>query len=160
MTSKPSSERGAELALEDFLPYRLNRLADLVSRSFSRIYRERHGMTRPEWRVLASLGEFGRATASDIVAHSSQHKTKVSRAVAALEKRGWLKRESDENDRRVEHLELTKAGRAIHAELAPFARDYEAAVVAEMGDADWKALVQGLTRLETCLRLRGSDPAD
>ena len=98
--------------------------------------------------------------ASDIVAHSSQHKTKVSRAVAALEKRGWLKRESDENDRRVEHLELTKAGRAIHAELAPFARDYEAAVVAEMGDADWKALVQGLTRLETCLRLRGSDPAD
>ncbi|PHP66202.1 MarR family transcriptional regulator [Zhengella mangrovi] len=149
-TSK-AEDPAADLALEDFLPYRLNRLADLVSRSFSRIYRERHGMTRPEWRVLASLGQFGRATASDIVTHSSQHKTKVSRAVAALEKRGWLKRESDENDRRVEHLELTRAGRGIYAELAPFARSYEAAVFAEMGDADWQALERGLSRLEDCL---------
>ena len=92
------------LVLEEFLPYRLNRLADMVSRDFSRIYKDRHGMTRPEWRVLASLGQFGRATASDIVAHSSQHKTKVSRAVAALEQRGWLVRETDEADRRSEHL--------------------------------------------------------
>jgi len=40
------------LELETFLPYRLNRLADVVSRDFAKIYRDRHGLTRPEWRLL------------------------------------------------------------------------------------------------------------
>ena len=75
------------LALESFLPYRLNRLADAVSREFSRIYRDRYGLTRPEWRLLATLGQYGTMTATAVGAHSAMHKTKVSRAVAALEKR-------------------------------------------------------------------------
>ncbi|MGO4837536.1 MarR family transcriptional regulator, partial [Rhizobiaceae sp. 2RAB30] len=54
------------LALEDFLPYRLNRLADAVSREFQKIYKERHGLTRPEWRTLATLGQFGTMTATGI----------------------------------------------------------------------------------------------
>ncbi|TIP93691.1 MAG: MarR family transcriptional regulator, partial [Mesorhizobium sp.] len=33
------------LELESFLPYRLYRLADAVSREFSRIYKDRHGLT-------------------------------------------------------------------------------------------------------------------
>ena len=45
------------LELEMFLPYRLNRLADAVSREFSKIYRDRYGLTRPEWRTLAGLGQ-------------------------------------------------------------------------------------------------------
>ena len=35
------------LKLEDFLPYRLYHLADLVSREFSKIYRDRLGLTAP-----------------------------------------------------------------------------------------------------------------
>ena len=72
------------LDLESFLPYRLNRIADVVSRRFAAVYRERHGLTRPEWRALATIGQFGTVTASRIVEHSAMHKTKVSRAVAAL----------------------------------------------------------------------------
>ncbi|MET0169638.1 MAG: MarR family transcriptional regulator, partial [Aliihoeflea sp.] len=55
----------ATLELETFLPYRLNRLADAVSRDFSSIYRDRHGMTRPEWRLLATLGQYGTMTATE-----------------------------------------------------------------------------------------------
>ncbi len=98
------------LDLESFLPYRLNRLADAVSREFSKIYRERYGLTRPEWRTLATLGQFGIMTATQIGAHSAMHKTKVSRAVAELEKRRWLTRTPAPTDRRIEHLTLTKAG--------------------------------------------------
>ena len=57
------------LILEDFLPYRLNRLAEAVSRDFSRIYRERYGLTRPEWRTLAALGQYGTMTAKQIGAN-------------------------------------------------------------------------------------------
>lgn len=145
------------LALETFLPYRLNRLADLVSREFSQIYRSRHGMTRPEWRAFATLGQFGTATATDIVNHSSMHKTKVSRAVASLEKRGWLMRTPDTADRRTEHLTLSPAGRKIYGKLVALAKSYEAEFLARISGADADAIQRGLDALET--RLGVSDGA-
>src|SRR3954449_9421287 len=104
------------LRLETFLPYRLYRLADAVSREFSAIYKDRHGLTRPEWRTLAGLGQHGTMTATALGEQSAMHKTKVSRAVAELERRRWLVRTADENDRRIEHLALTKAGLAAYRE--------------------------------------------
>ncbi len=48
MTIPKASGNGEQvLVLETFLPYRLNRLADAVSREFSKTYRDRHGLTRP-----------------------------------------------------------------------------------------------------------------
>ena len=92
---------GAErLVLEAFLPYRLVRASELVSRRFAEAYRAAHGITRQEWRCFAILGEAGRTTATEIARRSTMHKTKVSRAVAALQARGWLSRRADEADRR------------------------------------------------------------
>ena len=118
------------LELESFLPYRLNRLAEAVSREFSKIYRDRFGLTRPEWRTLATLGEFGTMTATAIGEHSSMHKTKVSRAPSpSSRRRKWLTRTPDAADRRVEHLALTKAGRGAYRELVPLAKAFEAKAV-------------------------------
>jgi DNA-binding MarR family transcriptional regulator len=113
------------LNLENFLPYRLYRLADAVSREFSRIYKDSHGLTRPEWRTLSGLGQHGTMTASTIGEQSAMHKTKVSRAVAELERRRWLTRSPDENDRRVEHLTLTRAGLTAYREMVPLAKAFE-----------------------------------
>lgn len=136
------------LELENFLPYRLNRLADAVSREFSRIYRDRHALTRPEWRLLATLGQYGTMTATQIGRHSAMHKTKVSRAVTALEKRGWLKREAHEGDRRLEHLALTKAGMTAYRELVPLAKAFEDRMLSGLAPQDREALVKGLAALE------------
>jgi DNA-binding MarR family transcriptional regulator len=136
------------LRLEEFLPYRLVRAAEAVSLDFSRIYKEKHGLSRPEWRVLATLAQFGRATATDIGAHSAMHKTKVSRAVFELESRRWLARKADEKDRRVEWLELTKMGRNVFATLAAPARDYEAKLFAMLGKDSAKHLISALEKLE------------
>jgi DNA-binding MarR family transcriptional regulator len=141
------------LALEAFLPYRLNRLAEAVSREFSKIYRDRFGLTRPEWRALATLGEFGTMTATAIGEHSSMHKTKVSRAVAELEKRKWLTRTPDAADRRVEHLALTKAGRGAYLELVPLANAFERRLSARLTRADREALLSGILALEQMLDL-------
>jgi DNA-binding MarR family transcriptional regulator len=141
------------LALESFLPYRLNRIAEAVSREFSKIYRDRFGLTRPEWRVLATLGEFGTMTATAIGEHSSMHKTKVSRAVAALEKRKWLARTPDAADRRVEHLALTKVGLGAYGELVPLAKAFEGRLSERLARADREALMSGMHALEQMLDL-------
>jgi len=137
------------LALEGFLPYRLARAAEIISRQFATLYRERHGLTRPEWRTLATIGQFDRITATEIGAHSSMHKTKVSRAIRALEQRKWVKRQSDEIDRRVEHIELTREGRTHYRDLVTLARTYEAKLVKTLGQAGADQLVSGIATIET-----------
>jgi DNA-binding MarR family transcriptional regulator len=135
------------LILESFLPYRLMRLSEAVSREFAKAYHDRYGLTRPEWRVFATLGQYGTMTATAIGAHSAMHKTKVSRAVAALEKRKWLSRETDPADRRVERLTLTKAGRAAYREMVPVARDFEAKLLSRIERRESQQVLDGLAVL-------------
>jgi DNA-binding MarR family transcriptional regulator len=141
------------LALEQFLPYRLNRLADAISRDFARIYRDRYGLTRPEWRLLATLGQYGNMTATAIGRHSAMHKTKVSRAVSALEKRRWIARAADEADRRVEHLKLTKAGEEAYRALVPLMLGFEARMLERASAPDRAAVAKALTVLEAIASL-------
>jgi DNA-binding MarR family transcriptional regulator len=111
--------------LEDFLPYLLNQAAEAASRGFQEIYRDRYAMTRTQWRVMANLGKFGAMTARDICAISHLEKTKVSRAVAGLEREGMLSRTPSEQDRRAEFLSLTAKGLNAFADLGRRAVKYD-----------------------------------
>jgi DNA-binding MarR family transcriptional regulator len=142
------------LALEGFLPYRLARAAEIISRQFATLYRERHGMTRPEWRTLATIGQFNRITATEIGAHSSMHKTKVSRAIRALEERKWITRQVDQTDRRIEHIELTREGRNHYRDLVALAHSYEARLIEMLGQTGADHLEAGISAVET--RIAGS----
>lgn len=138
----------ADFDLGAFLPYRLNRAAEMVSLRFAAQYKARYDMTRPEWRTLAALGSYGRMTATEIGANSTMHKTKVSRAVKALEDRRWLKRTLDENDRRVEHLQLTPLGIRIYREMVDLAHAYGQELAELLGAAGLKQLESGLGAVE------------
>ena len=122
--TKPNVMDGAPLKLEQFLPYQLNVVANLVSEALSRVYARRYRIGIPEWRVLVTLGQFGVMTGKAIGAHTHMHKTKVSRAVALLEKRKLLARRINRADMRESFLSLTAAGRVIYEELAPHALDF------------------------------------
>lgn len=141
----------APFDLESFLPYRLNRAAELISVSFAREYKQRYQITRPEWRTLAALGSVGKMTATEVGVHSNMHKTKVSRAVRALEQRRWLKRTEDNSDRRVEHLELTALGQKSYREIAALARAYQASLEQTLGQGAIERIEAGLTEVETAL---------
>ena len=127
----------ADLALESFLPYRLNRIAAAVSQDFRSVYGPHHDLTIPEWRVLATLGQSEKISAKEIGRHSSMHKTKVSRAVRALEERRWLTRRESEEDRREEILSLTAQGRKVYNDIVPKALAFEKQILDRLGpDAD------------------------
>ena len=122
--SHPGNPDQVALKLEEFLPYRLNVCASLVSQALSRIYAKRYKIGVPEWRVLVTLGEFGMMTAKAIGEHSHMHKTKVSRAVALLERRKLVSRRVNRDDLREAFLSLTPAGRDVYNELAPAALEF------------------------------------
>jgi len=143
----PKSARPS-LELERFLPYRLNVVAESVSRALSRHYAERYGIGVPEWRVIATLGEHGRMTAKQVGAHSRMHKTKVSRAVAALEEKGLIRREPNEEDMREAFLALTGRGLHVYRDLVPRALAFERALDKSLGNSERAHLDAILRRLE------------
>lgn len=109
------------LQLEGFLPYRLNLLATEVSQTLAHAYGTRFGISIPEWRILATLGQFGTITARDIGQHSRMHKTTVSRAVSSLERRGLIIRRANRDDMREAFLALSDHGSGIYREIVPMA---------------------------------------
>lgn len=137
----------SDFDLEGFLPYLLNQAAEASGAGFQRIYKGRYGMLRAEWRVLFHLGQFGPMTASEIVARSRTHKTKISRAVAALEDKRFVLRKGRDDDRRSALLVLTPAGRAAFGDLRQVAAEYEARMLARIDPAYRDVLISGLRRL-------------
>ena len=143
----------AKLQLEAFLPYRLNRIAAAVSQDFRSVYGPHHDLTIPEWRVLATLGQFEEMSAKAIGRHSAMHKTKVSRAVRALEERRWLKRSVSTADRREEILSLTALGREAYQQIVPKAVAFERRILDELGPGA-APLLAALEELERIFELR------
>jgi DNA-binding MarR family transcriptional regulator len=143
----PGHGDAAPLKLEEFLPYRLNVVASLVSQALSRVYADRYGIGVPEWRVLVTLGQFGMMTGKAIGTHSHMHKTKVSRAVALLEKRKLLTRRANRADLREAFLALTPAGRAMYDDLAPIALDFARRLAEVIDPADRPAFERAIDKL-------------
>ncbi|WP_067335423.1 MarR family winged helix-turn-helix transcriptional regulator [Stappia indica] len=135
------------LELEGFLPYRLNVLAETVSQSLAGIYRRRYAISVPEWRIMATLGQFGTMTAKDIGEHSHMHKTKVSRAVASLEHRDFLQRTANARDMRESFLQLTDKGLSAYRKLVPEAHRFIEALTAPIDPADKQVFDRVLDQL-------------
>jgi len=125
MTSGRESDRRVEtrpdLALDTYLPYRLSVAANAVSELVARAYKTRFGLTIPQWRLIAVLGEDGPLTQQALCARTVMDKVTVSRAAAALTQRGLTSRAPNEGDGRSHRLSLTDEGAALYREVAPSA---------------------------------------
>ena len=138
----------SSIALEDFLPYRISRVAERTSRSLAQVYAARFAISVPQWRVLATLAERPGLTASAVTGLTNLDKVKVSRAVAELQSRGLVLRQRSRADRRAAELRLSAAGERLFARIAPLARDWERQLFKGFSSADRAQLFTLLARLE------------
>ncbi|MCE7026781.1 MarR family winged helix-turn-helix transcriptional regulator [Jiella avicenniae] len=128
------------------------RAATALGRITSRVHKREEGLTSPEFAVLLALGgDSAKLTSSDIVELTAMDKTKVSRAVAALDQRGWVKRERATSDRRFEYLTLTEAGGVALGHLMPKIFEAEAAVLKALSEEERNGLEAGLTGLDRAI---------
>ncbi|MEE4660717.1 MAG: MarR family winged helix-turn-helix transcriptional regulator [Halieaceae bacterium] len=134
--------------LEHFLPYRLSRLTNTVSNAIAALYRDRFGLSIPDWRVLAVLARFPGSSAQDLVSRTRMDKVAVSRSVARLVERGMVNRATDEKDRRLSRLALSAEGSSVYARIVPMARDCEAALLEDLEPKQREALDRLLTMLQ------------
>jgi len=140
-----------DFEIDHFLPFRLDRAAERMSSHFMRFCGESEEITWAEWQVLWSLGEKVHATAKAICGHSGLSKTKISRAVKALEDRRWLERHRDRADRRFELLTLTQAGMDGYRRLKLRAGDYQRWLEGSLDLPYLTAIDDGLSGVETMI---------
>ena len=133
--------------IKEFLPYLLNRAADKSSEGFKHEYKSKYGMLLTEWRVLYHLGRYGVMSANDICTKGDLHKTKVSRAIGALETKSFLRREKVAEDRRFEKLSLTKKGIAVYSDLVLSAEKYQNELTENFSEEQIAFLINALKKI-------------
>lgn len=116
--------------LARFLPYQLSLASNAVSGRIAMEYRQRWGLSIPEWRVMAVLGDAGAMTQRDLTKRTLMDKVAVNRACKVLEERGLAQRQPNEQDGRSHLLDLSEEGRAMHSEIMPMALEMESKLFA------------------------------
>ncbi len=135
--------------LSDFLPYRLSITSNAVSGRISQEYRSRFGLSIPEWRVMAVLGDAGGLTQRDLTRLTLMDKVAVNRACKVLEERGLVVREPNASDGRSHLLELTDAGSEMHGQIMPLALEMERQLFASFTDEEVDTFRSLLSRVLT-----------
>lgn len=139
--------------LQDFFPYRLAVLAEVVSQSLAQVYRERFGLTRDEWRVLAALADCGTVKTARVIEHTTLEKMQVSRAVQRLEEAGLVERKPDPDDGRGWMVGLTGSGRALYRKIVPVVEAREAFLLDALEPTERQLLDAALAKILARARL-------
>ena len=140
MNDTPTSN---SLSLGAFLPYRLSILSNTISKRIADLYQSEFGLSMPQWRVMAIIGETPNLNATDIVTRTAMDKVAVSRAVSGLIEQGHVKREAAQDDGRRALLNLTPKGQRTYGEIVPMAQAQECAVTKALSVDE----IAGLNRL-------------
>ena len=143
--------------LNQFVPYRMVQLASNISLALSKIYKQTFDITIPEWRVLAQLAEQQKLYCKDIGEITSMDKSKVSRAVKALESKDYLIKQTDKKDNRAVYLSLSVKGQSLYQKIAPKALQWEKQFMSVLEASEHRNLMKVLDKLDKQVLLMGDD---
>ena len=133
--------------LSDFLPYLVRLFYRDVSESVRDIYTTAYGLTVAEWRTMGVLNDHQPLSASDVVSRSSMDKVNISRAIAGLQKYGFIERHVDPTDRRRVLLRLTAKGRKVMRHLVPLVLDVEQQLLCGLSEEEQAVLIGLMKRV-------------
>jgi MarR family transcriptional regulator, organic hydroperoxide resistance regulator len=127
----------------------------LLGKAFQRVSqgaRERlapHGVSPMQYVVLSVLWERDGQSGAELTARLRIDSATITGIIDRLVAAGWVLRTRDAVDRRVQRVQLTKAGRSLRDELEPEMIELNQEIAAELGsraEPFWTMLAQiGLT---------------
>ncbi len=134
---------------ERSLPMALMRAREAVMGRFRPILGH-HGLTEQQWRVLRALADAGGPRSVGTLAEETfLLGPSLSRMLATLDDRGLVARHPAGDDARRIEVEITAAGRALVAEIAPASEEEYARLESSLPAGDLDALYDLLARLVT-----------
>jgi DNA-binding MarR family transcriptional regulator len=144
--------RGALPTVDDSVFFKLVRVVNLTAQPFTQSIGKVHRLSLNEWRVLLVLATHAGASASEVAERSGLDKMSVSRAVAALVRRGRVLRQPDAADGRRWRLRLSAEGERLYRRIGEPARERERLLFRGIDSDEQAALSRTLDRLIDNLR--------
>jgi DNA-binding MarR family transcriptional regulator len=133
--------------LESFVPYLLYRVTNALNGRLKARLRA-SGINLARWRVLAVLKAYGSMNMGGIVAATAMEQPTLSRVVDQLESEGLVERHASTGDSRFVYVDLTRAGRAAFAAIAPLAARHQALALRGFTKAEIATLRRLLGRIQ------------
>jgi len=143
MTQSTAPTTADELRLDNFIPYRLSILSNLVSGAIALDYAEEFNLSIAGWRIMASLALSTDITAARLVEITKMDKVAVSRAVNSLINQDYVTREACKTDRRQSILRLSSKGKDVYRRIVPIAKKHEAHLLSGLNE-EKRALLDAL----------------
>lgn len=122
--------------LDDLLLYRMSRLLAVAGSMVIRLCEGRFGITRREWRLIATLASRGELGSSQLAEHAQLDRARTSKAVGSLVAKQLLSRVTRTGDRRQVLLGLTPGGQALYDELFPLVTQINAELMGALDAED------------------------
>lgn len=122
--------------------YNLQRLASISSRIATRYMLDALGLTVQEWRALAVLDFLGDAPLILLAQRAGIQKSRASRLIAELTKRGLIRRTMHPSDGRSTLLSLTEEGQALVRSVLAQSRDRNRRMLGELSEAERRELMR------------------
>lgn len=134
MSSPAARGDGGARPLDDLLLYRLSRLLSVAGGMVIRLCEGRFGITRREWRLIATLASRGELGSSQLAEHAQLDRARTSKAVSSLVGKQLVSRTQAGSDRRHVALRLTPAGLAVYEALFPLVSQINEELLAVLGE--------------------------
>jgi len=126
--------------------FRINNLALQFNSAVYGWIEEKHGLLRPEFVVLYSVGLQDGTAATNIARSSGFPRNTLSRATQKLFERQLIRRDLDPNDGRSYVLRLTDTGRQIYDDAMVIMREREELMLATLTPAEQHMLYELLAK--------------
>ncbi|MBQ0853673.1 MarR family winged helix-turn-helix transcriptional regulator [Streptomyces sp. NPDC057620] len=137
---------------------RINRCAALLQQAEDAPLRHA-GLTRPEFDLLGALRRTGlELTPGELARETFSSGAAVTKRLKQLTERGLVERRGDARDRRVAHVRLTDAGRALVDGILPEQLSYETTALSDLNPTDQHTLATLLGNLLSQLEGRLGTP--
>jgi len=143
----------SSLKLTEFFPYQFSVLAQQMSDYIATIYRQQYGLTKFEWRVLATVGQQVSMSAKEIMQVTRLDKMQVSRAIAKLKQQQYLVQIPCNQDKRANDVELTATGVALYQTIVPLVKAQEQKLLQHLTTQEQAQIIAITKKLSNALDL-------
>ena len=110
---------------------RAQRAARQLARVFDEVFRP-FGLTNGQFSLLMSLNRPSPPRLTDLTGQLGMDRTTLTAALKVVERRGLVRQQQDEKDKRAKRLTLTDEGRDLLKEAVPVWRETHARIEAEL----------------------------
>ncbi|WP_156791363.1 MarR family winged helix-turn-helix transcriptional regulator [Bacillus sp. SG-1] len=134
------------IKFHDYISIKIHK-TDLNLTSYIKSKLEEFNLAPEQNLVMMLLWEKDGLTQNQLAERLGKDKTNLARMASSLEKKGFIKRTSCQNDRRSLKLHLTEVGNELGCKVLPIAEEFNRIVCKGISQAEIKELERLLTKI-------------